>query len=392
MYFILAFIPLNAQIQWRNDRTGIYNETGLLQSWPENGPEMLWHFDGLGEGYTSVAISKEKLYITGMNDGTGYLYVLDMIGQLLHKKEYGTEWDVNYPGARATVITDEGKLYIVSGTGNIVCFDEETLNIVWQMDFLKKFDSKNVRWGHHESPLIVGEKLILTPGGKVHNIVALNKKDGSLTWSSKARGDLSAYCSPLYVNVQGIVPQVVTMTAMHIVGINIETGEMLWSVYFKERNSVHPNTPVFVDNTLLFQAPDIGAVMLHLKNGGRDVEKMWEEHKLDPITGHTIILGDYIYTSGFRNKYWFCANRHTGKILYQDNTLAPGVPIYADGMLYFYTEKGEMALVKPDTEKFIIVSQFMITRGTDQHWAHPVIYQGMLYVRHGDALMAYKIK
>jgi len=392
LFISVIFSTLYAQKQWRNDRTGVYDETGLLKSWPENGPEMLWYFDGLGEGYTSVAVSKEKLYITGMTEGKGYLYALDMTGNLLRKKEYGTEWDVNYPGARSTVIADDDKLYIVSGTGNIVCFDEETLNLVWQKDFLKEFDSKNVRWGFHESPLIVGEKLILTPGGKVHNIVALNKKDGSLIWSSKAHGDLSAYCSPLYVNVQGIIPQVVTMTAEHLVGVSIETGEMLWSVHFKERNSVHPNTPVFVDNTLLFQAPEVGAVMLRLKKEGREVEKIWEERRLDPITGHAIILGDYIYTSGFRNKYWFCANRHTGKILWRDNTLAPGVPIYADGMLYCYTEKGEMALVNPGTGKFNMVSQFMITKGTDQHWAHPVIHNGVLYVRHGDSLMAYKIK
>jgi len=89
LFFIWAFASLQAQIQWRNDRTGVYNETGLLKSWPEKGPVLLWHFDGLGRGYSSVSINKDKLYVTGYTDGKGFLYVLDMAGKLLDKIEYG---------------------------------------------------------------------------------------------------------------------------------------------------------------------------------------------------------------------------------------------------------------------------------------------------------------
>ena len=399
MFFALIFgiiiLPLQGQIEWRNNRTGIYNETGLMKSWAEEGPEMLWYFDGLGDGYSSVAIANEKIYVTGKTDGTGSLFVFDMNGSLLHKKEYGSEWNGNYHGARTTPVINDGKLYIVSGTGYIVCYDKETLNVVWQMNFLENFESRNIRWGFNETPLIVGDKLILTPGGNVHNIVALNKNDGSLIWSSRGEGGLSAYCSPILINAQGIIPQVVTLTAEHILGINIENGEKLWSYPFRERNSVHPNTPFFIDNKLFVQAPDLGSVMLRFTNDGRGVEKLWEEVKLDPITGHAIIIGDYIFTSGYArggNNNWFCANRHTGEILFQDNTIASGLVIYADGMLYCYTERGQFALVQPDTNRLNIVSQFMITKGTNQHWAHPVIHNGKLYVRRGDSLMAFNIK
>jgi outer membrane protein assembly factor BamB len=326
-------------------------------------------------------------------EGQGYLYVFDMNGNLLEKKGYGSEWNRNFNGTRASAIINNGKIYITSGTGNIFCFDEATLNVVWQKEFLNEFGSRNVRYGFNESPLIVGDKLILTPGGQEHNIVALNKNDGSLIWSSKGAGGLAAYCSPLYIADNNIVPQVVTMMEAHIVGIDITNGDLLWSVPFKERNSVHPNTPFYKDNTLLCLAPEIGAVMLRFKNGGREVEKMWESDKLDPITGHAMIVGDYIYCSGWTNsKKWFCANRHTGEIMYEDEQLFTGAVIFADGMLYCYTERGEMALVKPNPEKFEVVSRFTIERGTHQHWAHPVIHNGILYVRHGDSLMAYKIK
>ena len=395
-YWTVACVPLWAQADWRHDRSGVYaNESGLLKSWPASGPELLWHYDGVGEGHTSVGVSSDKLYVTGMLDEKGYLFVFDHSGNLLHKLMYGDEWASSYPGARANPIINDGKVYLMSGNGDLICLDEKTLQVVWKRNILTDFDSKNLRWGYNEAPLIVGEKIIVTPGGKVHNIVALNKHTGNWIWSSAGKGDVAAYCTPIYINAPGIVPQVATMTAEHILGIDVATGKMIWSFYFKERNSVHPNTPVFVDNTLFIQAPDIGSVMLRFKNEGKEVEKIWEEAKLDPITGHSIIVGDYIYTSGYirgGNNHWYCADRHTGKIMYQNNTISAGAVVFADGMLYCYSERGEMALVKPTPEKFDIVSQFPITMGTEQHWAHPVIHQGVLYVRHGDSLMAYKIK
>ena len=393
--FALTIMSLCAQVEWRYDRTGIYStEKGLLKSWAAEGPELLWHYDGLGEGHTSVGIASDKLYVTGIKDEKGYLSVLDLNGKLLNSLMYGDEWARNYPGARAMPIINDNMIYLLTGMGELIGLDEKTLTVVWKRNIFNDFDAKNIRWGLYETPLIIGEKLIVTPGGKEHNIVALNKKNGQLIWSSSGKGDMAAYCSPVYINTQNIIPQIVTMTAEHILGIDVATGKMIWSFYFKERNSVHPNTPIFVDNTLFIQAPEIGAVMLRFKNGGREVEKLWEEVKLDPITGHAVIIGDYIYTSGYirgANNYWYCANRHTGEIMYRDNKISAGAVIYADGMLYCYSERGEMALVKPTPEKFDVISKFPVTLGTEQHWAHPVIYKGILYVRRGNTLMAYKI-
>ena len=176
-----SYLVAQDGIQWRGtDRTGIYNETGLMKSWPANGPELLWHFDKLGEGHSSVAIANDQIYTTGLVDGKGYLFVFDMNGQLLNKKEYGPEWDTSYNGSRGTVTFSEGKLYVYSGTGNLVCFDENNLNVIWQRNVLEDFQGNNIRWGVNESPLIVGEKVIITPGGKTNNVVALNKKTSAI--------------------------------------------------------------------------------------------------------------------------------------------------------------------------------------------------------------------
>ena len=153
----LALSAQNTTIQWRNDRTGIYNETGLLKSWPSKGPELLWYYDDLGEGHSSVAIDDNKIYITGMTKDVGYLYIFDMNGKLLNKKEYGKEWDKSYNGSRGTVTINDGKLYIHTGTGYLICMDQKTLNILWKKNLITDFGGENIRWGVTESPLIIDE-------------------------------------------------------------------------------------------------------------------------------------------------------------------------------------------------------------------------------------------
>lgn len=394
---LIAFLtlPLYAQdvIQWRGtDRTGVYKETGLLKAWPADGPTMLWHYDGLGEGHSSVAIANNKIYVTGLVDGSGHLFVFDLAGKLLNKKPYGPEWDTSYNGARGTVTINDGRIYVYSGQGGLVCFDENNLNIVWQKNVINEYQGSNIRWGVNESPLIVGDKVIITPGGAENNVMALNKKTGDVIWSCSGQGDTPAYCSPLYVSDQQ-VPQIVTITAKHILGIDAATGKMLWSHPYNNQRSIHPNTPLYDNNMLLCVfGYGKGSIMLRLTDGGRKVEQVWENKEFDSKTGGAVKIGDYVYASGDHNKYWFCLDWKTGETKYKDKSIAVGCVIANDDMLYCYSDKGEMALVKATPEKFDVVSQFPITLGTEQHWAHPVLYKGVMYVRHGNTLMAYQVK
>ena len=392
--FALMFISIQAQIQWRNDRTGVYNETGLMKSWPANGPELLWHFNGLGKGYSSVSIDKDKIFVTGYTDGKGYLYVLSLDGKLLNKIEYGPEWDLDeYIGPRSTVMHDDGKLYVVSGMMELRCYDIQSLNLLWKKDYGKDFGAKNTVHGWSGAPLIVGEKLIIAPGGEKYHIVALNKSTGEMIWSSVGAtpNDMAGYAISIYISDQQ-VPQVVAMMADHIIGVDISNGKLLWSFLHTNKFREHPNTPEYYNGMILGMSDyGEGSVMLRLTNGGRSVEKVWENKDLCHRTGNTMRFGDYVYGSGERTN-WHCVNWQTGKTMYSDQTISIGTIIAADGMLYCYSEKGEMALVKPNPEKFEIISKFNVTLGTEAHWAHPAIFNGVLYIRHGDTLMAYKIR
>jgi outer membrane protein assembly factor BamB len=379
--------------QWRGEgRDGIYNETGLLKVWPADGPQLLWHREGLGEGHTSPAIANGKLYITGHADSLLMLYVFDLTGQLLTKKAMGKEWTRGHSGPRSTVCVNEGKLYVYNAFGELNCLDEATLNILWKKDLFNDFDGKNIDWGITESPLIVGEKIFMTPGGAVNNMVALNKNTGELIWSSPGEGTESAYCSPQYIGDQP-VPIIVTSSLEHIIALNADTGEKLWSFPQTSEYNNHPNTPIYHNGMIFSTTGDGGgSVMLRLEDGGKAVEEVWRNPELDTQMGGAVKVGNYVYATGHKNRFFFCLDWNTGETLYSVRDLAPFSVISADGMLYCYSERGEMGLVKPDPEKFEAVSIFRITLGTDQHWAHPVIHDGVLYVRHGDALMAYSVR
>jgi outer membrane protein assembly factor BamB len=394
----------NPAIEWRNDRTGIYNETGLLKSWPEKGPELLWHFDGLGDGWTAVTISNGKIYATGLDQEKLNLFVFDLNGKLLTKKHIGTELTGNrYHGARSQVNISDGKLYLYTALGELFCLDENTLDVVWKKDLFKEFEGKQVMWGVTESPLIVGDKVFITPGGTTHNIVALNKNTGATIWTSKSTGTPSSYCSPLFIGDQS-VPILVTWIGAasmagrgtpnenKLVGLNANTGELLWSQVLPSENTINPNTPIY-SNGKIFVTTGYrgGSWLLNLKNGGRSVEMAWKNNA-DNQMGGAVKVGNYVYTTGHQNRAFFCTDWTTGEIKYREASISGSATIYADGLLYVYSDRGTMNLIKPNPEKFELVSSFPITLGTEQHWAHPVIYKGVLYVRHGNTLMAYNIK
>ena len=380
-------------IQWRGiDRTGIFHETGLKTSW-ENDPQLVWYFDGLGEGHSSPAISNGKIYVTGMIDGNGYLFVFDLNGRLLHRVFYSQEWNRNYHGTRGTPTINDGKIYIMSGMGDLICLDQRTLEVVWQRNILADFDAQNILWGITESPLIIGDKVIATPGGEEHNIVALNRHTGELIWSSPGVGEPATYMSPLYIGTQE-TPLIVTFTAQHIIGLEAATGNVLW--YHESRTTwgINANTPLYHDNMIFWTNVDSGASMLRLTNGGRDSETVWTVPSFNNMQGGYVRVGNYIYGSsgGYGHYYWYCINWYTGEVMWRAPDVRIGVTIANDGMLYLYSDRGVMALVRATPEKFDLVGRFQITLGTDQHWAHPILYNGMLLVRRGNTLMAFDIK
>lgn len=377
---------------WRGDGSGIYKETGLLKQWPESGPEILWTFEGLGKGHSSPVFANGKIYILGTVGEEGFVFVLSEDGKLLWKVSYGTEFGGNYPGARSSVVVDGDLMYMYSGFGNLICMDSNDGTVKWKKNAFEDFDGGNITWGVTETVVIDGDLLYFTPGGKKNNVVALNRFSGDLVWSSPGKGELSAYCTPLLVELPAR-KLLVTHTAEHIIGLDAKTGELLWDYPHTNRWSVHANTPVFYDGDLFcFSGYGQGGVKLDLSDDGSIISKAWFKKELDSRMGGMVAIDGYLYGSGDNAREWRCVNWETGEETYAVKDIAKGVVIAADGMLYCYSERGELALVEAKPEAFNIVSQTKVELGTEQHWAHPVINNGRLFIHHGDALIAYKIK
>lgn len=377
---------------WRGPgQSGIYADKNLSESWSASGPEILWTFDGLGEGYSSPAFAHGKIYLSGMEGSTGYIYCLTPEGKLQWKAPYGSEFDSSYPGSRATPVIDGNLVFMLSGMGDLSCLDAGNGRAVWRKNVFREFGGRNIQWGINETVVIHGDRLICTPGGPAHNIVALNKTTGELIWSSKGKGELSAYCTPLIAKV-GTRNLLVTHTANSILGIDADSGALLWSHPHPNRWSVHPNTPLFFNNQVYcFSGYGKGGVMFQLNADGSRATKKWDTTDMDSRMGGAVVMNGKIYGSGDSSRDWFCMDWNSGRVEYKTRDVGNGVIIAADGKLFWYSQRGELALVKPGASSFEIAGNTRVTQGSGQHWAHPAIDRGKLYVRHGNALIVYKI-
>lgn len=396
IFFIYLGSPFLGYAQWRGpNRDGKYPATDLLKQWPEDGPEMMWSFEGLGEGHGNVGVGEGKLFICGMIDSVGHLFSFDMEGRLLWKKPYGIEWYKNYTGVRSTPLVIGGLVYFESGQGVVYCYDGRNGDLVWSVDILKKYKAENIKWGMAESLLVDGHKIYCTPGGKEHNVVALDRFTGSTIWTSRGNQQPAAYCSPILVDHNG-TRLILTMTSESIIGIDAETGESYWNIEQRQGNYIHANTPVYHEGKVLCTSSsdksDIdGTVLLQLSTDGKKAQVIWRNTEITNLMGGVILHKGYIFGSKYRSSQWYCLDWETGEVQYLTDPFRNGVIVFADGLYYCYSEGGEMALVSADKNEFEVISKFDVPLGTMQHWAHPVIDSSRLYIRHGNALMVYDI-
>ena len=399
MGILILFSCTNQQdnaSDWRGpNRQGIFYETGLMDSWPENGPELLWSFEGLGAGHSSPGIANNNVFITGMPDTMGVLYSFDIEGNLLWQKEYGEEWHVNYTGSRSTPLVVNNLVYFISGMGEVFCFHAKDGSKIWSVNLLEKFNGKNIQWGISESVLIDGNHLICTPGGEENNVVALDRFSGETIWISAGFSEPSAYCSPLLVEHNN-TRLIVTITATSVIGIDADSGEFYWRVPQLQSNKIHANTPIYNKGVIYCSSTssregNSGLLALKLSADGKSVEQLFRNEQYKNLMGGIVLLDETIYGSAYRTKNWYSINASTGEEKLISSDLGGGVITFAEGLFYCYSEDGEVALVNMTPNSFKIISKFAVPMGTDQHWAHPIIHNKRLYIRHGDALMVYNI-
>lgn len=400
--FSVNIIHAQTIYEWRGpDRSGVYNETGLLKVWPAEGPSILWEASEVGTGYSSVTVSDDAVYITGRKGENDVLTSFTQDGKKNWEVIYGKSWMKNFPESRCTPTISKNNLFLVSGMGDMVCISRDG-KIVWSVNYFEKFSGKIPQFGISESPLVVDNKVIGTPGGDKASVIALNSRDGKTVWVAESVKDETHYVNPLLVDFKG-KKIIITLTDSYIIGVDVISGKLMWKFNYTAENispdvrKNHTNTPIFRDGYLFVSSGyDNVALKLKLSADGSVPTVVWKNNDLDPHVGGAVLLGNYLYGSNWEtNSFgkWVCVDWNTGKTLWISDWYNKGSIISADGMLYIYEEKsGHIGLVKPGTEKLEVVSQFQIKKGSGPHWAHPVIDKGRLFVRHGDYLGVYSIK
>ncbi len=382
--------------QWRGpNRDGVYNDQNLLKSWPENGPELLWSTEELGNGYGTAVVSDKKVFVNGEIDSTAYLFCFDLQGKLLWKSPYGKEYtgsgfSAGFPGGRSTPTVVENLVYVLSGTGKIVCFETSTGAEKWTTDMLSDLRGLANEFGYSESLLVDGDIVFCYPGGAESNVVAMNRFTGKPVWTSKALADTVSFCSPLLIKLKER-SVLVTFSIRAIFGLDAKTGELLWS---QEQDTViygtQGNTPIFANGNLYYIGDSNGLVKLALSEDGSSIKEIWRSNEITNGTGGFVLVNNNIYgTSG--NQKLKGVDVNTGA-LSDSLRIGRAATIYADGNLYCYSDKNEVSLISLEKGKMEKVSSFKCTLGTKEALAHPVIGEGMLFIRHGKALMAYKIQ
>lgn len=394
---------LGQDVQWRGpNRDGIYPDSGLLKEWPADGPEVLFVAGELGRGFSSAVATDKMIYVTGIKDTIEYLTAMDLDGKMVWQKPYGRCWNQSFPETRSTPTIEDNRIYILSGMDNMVCFHAETGDLIWSVDIHKEFQSRWDMFGVSESVLLVGDKVITTPGGETNMVIALDKMTGQLVWRSEPMGAARSNMSPILIEHCGN-EYVIAANQTHMMGIDPGNGDILWDYHYNflsdkdENTTILANTPIYKDSCLwISNGWDVNSVMLEIAPDGKSVSEKYKDHTFDNQNHGVVLVDGFLYGSNFTGRNsgkWVCMNWETGEIKWVTDFYNKGPVIYADGMLYCYEEKrGNLALVKADPEEFKVISSFRVTEGAGPHWARPTIFNQVLLVRHGEVLIGYKVK
>jgi outer membrane protein assembly factor BamB len=388
------------------DGSGRSPDTGLLKKWDEGGPKLLWTADFIGFGWSSVAIADGKIYISGNVERDGkklnMIFCLDKDGNKTWEQDNGpAHTDIKqYPGTRGTPTINAGFVYDVSPLGEITCFDAQTGQKIWDRNPLKEYAVPTEPWLLGNSVCVEGDAVLYPLGGPNHIAIALDKKRGKTVWEAppvaQPPGAVVGSTTPYFFDFDGIRVGVVLSIAT-VEGIDMKTGRGLFSIPFRNNSRTNCTMPIYRNGHLfLTTGYGFGAKLYKLSkntDGTITPTEVWAERRFDNQHGGVVWVGDYVYGTTY-NGSWGSINFMTGEIGYLARGFGKGSVHYADGLLYGLAEDDKtVLLIKPEPGEFVLVSQFELPHEAEgKSWAHPVVLDGRLYLRHAQYLYCYDVK
>lgn len=391
---------------WRGpERTNRSPDEGLKKSWPDGGPELLWTFDNGGKGYSAPVIVGDRIYFTGSRDGKALVIGLDAAdgsevwsGTIGDDPEegYSTGWGA---GTRGAPTVDNGRIYALSARGILACFDLQSGDRLWTKNFVDDYSGEIPNWGYAESPLVDGDKLIVTPGGEDGAILALDKKTGEEIWRSGDVEDPAQYASITIVEFDG-GRHYVQLFMKRLIGVDPDTGDLKWSVDWPQGRTAVIPTPVPFDGKV-YMTSGYGAGCQLISVGPESAEVIWENKVMKNHHGGVTRVGDHIY--GFSDGAGLlCQELASGERVWNERgrDTQKGAVHYADGMLYCLDEsRGSVFLVEATPERYREHGRFELPQKTTLRegtrgkvWTHPVVINGRLYLRDQDYVFCYDVR
>ena len=376
--------------QWRGaNRDGISKETGLLKQWPEGGPPLVWKASGAGRGYSSFSISKGRLYTMGLRGDREFIIAFDIAnGKEIWATPHGGAFrNDRGDGPRGTPTLDGDRLYALGGNGDLSSLDLRTGKVVWTMNVLSKFGGSNIKWGISESPLVIGDKVLVNAGGPGASIVALKKTDGTLIW--KSQSDEAGYSSAIPVEVGGTT-QVVFFTGSRAVGVDLNDGKLLWEYARPSNDVANVATPIVRANRVFISSDyGTGGGLVEIKADGK-AQEVYFTKEMRNHHATSILIGDYLY--GFSSSILTAMRFDTGEVVWRNRSVGKGSLTYADGHLYAFSENGVVGLVEASPTEYREKGRFKIQQDSLPTWTHPVVAGGRLYLRDQDTIYAFDVK
>lgn len=387
--------------QWRGpERTGISKETGLLKSWPPNGPPLLWKSADIGAGYSTPAVADGYVFGLSFRGKNEVVWVLDdSNGKQVWSQRIadakGTKAPQGSEGSHSTPTIDGDAMYVEGVHGDIACLDVRNGSTRWQKNLERDFGGQEPIWGYSESPLVDGDKVIFTPGGGSATLVALNKTTGDVIWKSPVPGgNTAAYASAVPATIDG-ERQYVQMLHQGVVGVSARDGRFLWRYDHPANSVANCTTPIFWDQ-FVFEASGYnngGGVARILRQGDQFTAQ--EQHFTKHMKNHhggVVLIDGYLYGANDPDMLT-CLDAKTLKVLWEDRKPGKGSISAADGRLYHRNEGGPIVLIEARPKGYSERGRFdQPGRSPKSAWPHPVIANGKLYIRDQGLVLCYDVK
>ena len=386
--------------QWRGpQRDDISAETGLLKSWPEGGPRRVWLYEESGLGYAGPAIVGDRMWLMGTRDDREVLLCLDANrGTELWMSDIGPIYENAWgDGPRSTPTVDNGRVYALGAQGTLICVEAETGQLVWSKSLPGDFDGKIPNWGYAESPLVLPNRLLCSPGSEDGGtVIALDRNTGEKIWISSPQTGAVHYSSIMLAK-QGGEQIGVQLFDRELIGFSILDGEVHWSIPWPGSTAVVPTPIISGDLIYVTSGYGAGCKLIRLE-GDRRAEEVYKNKRMVNHHGGVILFEGHVY--GYSDgKGWVSQELTTGKFAWREkDALGKGAIAYADRRFYCLTEdSGEVALIDASPTKWKEHGRFTLEPQSSQRkprggiWVHPVIVDGRLYLRDQEYVYCYDV-